>query len=182
MNLLFSKNWKELTTAQEQDLGWQNLWIYDQGSLTEKLRSIYKEAFCVKVLYHSFVQCTEKAAFALNLKAGDTVLYREVMLCDGDIPLVFASSLLPEVALVGRFDELKRLGSRPLGHWIFSEPVLVRSQIHTIDLPSDASLFARLAPKPLNTAVISGRKTLFTGPDKPFLVSEFFLPSIQGKS
>ncbi len=182
MDALFSQHWKALPRSQGKDFGWYNQWVYDQGSLTEKLSSICTGELSVKVLHHSFVDCTEKASKALNITTGTSVLHREVMLCDGDSPLVFASSLLPEIALKGRFDELRYLGSRPLGHWIFSEPILTRSEIHTIDLPSDSYLFSRLSPKPRNNSIISGRKTLFTGPDKPFLVSEFFLPSIQERS
>lgn len=182
MDSLFSNSWQELPATDCNDFGWLKPWINDKGSLTEKLRSICIGELRVEVLHHTFVASTEKAADALSITTGDSVLHREVMLCDDKTPLVFASSLLPESALVGRFEELRQLGSRPLGHWIFSEPILTRAEMLTIELPSDAHLFTRLAAKPRRPQIICGRKTLFTGPAKPFLVSEFFLPDLQDRA
>lgn len=182
MDSLFSNHWQELTAKNQKDFGWLNQWINDKGSLTEKLQTICTGELRVKVLYHSFVACNESAAFSLRINTGDRVLHREVLLCDDETPLVFASSLLPESALIGRFEELRELGSRPLGHWIFSEPILIRSTMHTVELASSSRLFTRFTAKPQPSQILFGRKTLFTGPAKPFLVSEFFLPSIQDRT
>lgn len=158
---------------------WMQPWLLVQGSLTEQLQAICHSTFNVKVLKHEFVPCTPDMSHALGIFAYDAVLQREVLLCDGDTPLVFASSVLPEASLVNQYAELRELGSRPLGHWLFAEPVLKRALMYYAELPSTLSLFAH-APEALkSTSTFWGRQTLFTGTLHPLVVSEFFLPTLQ---
>ena len=148
-------------------------------SLTERLRAVCVHELQVKVLTHQFVTASATACATLALPEASLVLQREVLLCDGDTPLVFACSLLPEAALVGRYSELRELGARPLGHWIFAEPILKRSTMHYCTITGHHPFLATLHnPILLPTDTLWGRKTLFTGTNKPLLVSEFFLPAL----
>lgn len=181
MQDLFTATWQ---TTQAPMASWQTPWLLATGSLTQRLQQVCQQTFKVQVLKHEFIAAPEFSCEDLNLRPKDQVLQREVLLCDGDEPLVFAYSLLPEAALQGRYQELRELGSRPLGHWIFSEPVLKRQTMLFAELSLHATVF-----QTLNTlSAISpsmrlwGRKTLFVGAAKPLLVSEFFLPALKARS
>ncbi|MFZ1389355.1 MAG: chorismate lyase [Thiolinea sp.] len=177
MNDLFSAAWQ---TQLPASASWQTPWLLAAGSLTQGLQQVCRAEFQVKVLKHEFMPAPEFICADLHMQPNESVLQRAVVLCDGDEPLVFASSLLPEAALTGRYQELRELGSRPLGHWIFSEPVLKRQSMLFAELPMSNALFKSLT---MQTATsLLGRKTLFVGADKPFLVSEFFLPALQSRT
>lgn len=177
MNDLFTAAWQAITPHTAT---WQLPWLLATGSLTQRLQQVCQHEFKVKVLKHAFIPAPECVCEDLVIQTQERILQREVLLCDGNEPLVFAYSLLPEAALNGRYQALRELGSRPLGHWIFSEPVLKRQTMLFAELPSHAELFQNL-PTSTATALL-GRKTLFVGAANPFLVSEFFLPLLQTRS
>lgn len=177
MKDLFTATWE---TMPPQTATWQTPWLLAIGSLTQRLQQVCHHEFKVQVLKHEFISAPIFMSEDLVMPPQARVLQREVLLCDGDKPLVFACSLLPEAALHGRYQELRTLGSRPLGHWIFSEPVLKRQTMLFADLPSSLDLFQNL-PTPTVSSLL-GRKTLFIGAAHPFLVSEFFLPNLQARS
>ncbi|WP_298610104.1 chorismate lyase [uncultured Thiothrix sp.] len=177
MQDLFISNWQAIPPATAS---WQLPWLLAPGSLTQRLQQVCQQVFKVEVLKHEFIPAPEFICEDLVIQPKQQVLQREVLLCDGEEPLVFAYSLLPEAALHGRYQELRELGSRPLGHWIFSEPVLKRQIMLFAELSSRARLFQNLN-LPTETRLL-GRKTLFVGADKPLLVSEFFLPALQAHS
>lgn len=177
MNDLFTAAWQ---TQLPTSASWQTPWLLAAGSLTQGLQQVCRAELKVQVLKHEFMPAPEFICTDLNMQPNESVLQRAVLLCDGDEPLVFAYSLLPEAALTGRYQELKELGSRPLGHWIFSEPVLKRQNMLFVELPMNTNFFQNLAAQTAHSLL--GRKTLFIGADKPFLVSEFFLPALQSRT
>lgn len=169
---LFSAEWS--SSAEGASTAMQE-WLMSQGSLTEKLRTTCQVNFKVELLHQTLGFATEAAAAALGIDEGSALLHREVLLKDGDKPLVFACSLLPEVALSGRFEELRQLDERPLGHWIFAEPALQRSRMGFAAIASDDPLFVRIPEQNTIDGQIWGRVTYFSGAVAPLLVSEFFL-------
>lgn len=185
MDSLFGKHWhtlaKQVDIAQDDHPDpWVTAWLQDQGSLTKRIQQVCTQGFNVGVLTHQFIVAPESALDSLQLNTGDRVLHREVLLCDGGEPLVFACSLLPEKALQGRFAALCNMGSQPLGHWIFKEPALQRGTMQITHLQGDSELFERLTLyKADRPGRLWGRKTLFTGAKHPFLVSEFFLHALK---
>ena len=171
MDVLFRLNWSANPPPKSNP---HYHLLTSQGSLTELIRSECRHEFSVRVLKHAFLPASDLAAHALGLSAGAPVLYREVLLCDGDQARVFASSILPLSALTGRFAPLRELGARPLGHWIFAEPQLTRRQMHFAECPPDDNLFGDHCRLSLPA---SGRRTFFAGAERDFLVNEFFLTS-----
>lgn len=169
---LFSTDWS--SSADEAPAVLQE-WLMSEGSLTEKLTATCNDGFNVELLHQTLTFATEAAAAALGIEEGSALLHREVLLNDGDKPLVFACSLLPEVALIGRYEELRQLDERPLGHWIFAEPALQRSRMGFAVIPADAPLFVRVPESQIVSAELWGRVTYFSGAAAPLLVSEFFL-------
>ncbi len=151
-------------------------WLSDQGSLTEKLTSQCKERFRVQLLHQTLAYASLDAARVLGVDEGASLLHREVLLCDGDRPLVFACSLLPELALTGPYEELRQLDERPLGHWIFAEPALQRDSMSYICMDLSSPLFVRLERNTDDLPdYLWGRATTFIGAAASLLVSEFFL-------
>ena len=181
MRSLFGTHWEELERLEFSQETWWHNWIFDKGSLTKSIQQCCKGLFSVEVLTHHFESVADFASAELDISCGETVLHREVLLCDEQEPLVFACSLLPERALCGRYDELRELGTRPLGHWIFTEPVLTRHKMTYTRLMAEDTLFNRIHNDYAFSGALFGRKTLFTGALKPFLVSEFFLPGLQSR-
>lgn len=177
MHDLFTPDWQ---TNLPPSASWQTPWLLATGSLTQSLQQVCQRDFKVQVLKHEFIAAPAFICQDLLIQATEWVLQREVLLCDGEEPLVFAYSLLPEAALQGRYHELRELGSRPLGHWIFSEPVLKRQTMLFAELSGKAVLFQNL--NELTETSLLGRKTLFVGADKPLFVSEFFLPALKARS
>jgi chorismate--pyruvate lyase len=153
----------------------------DGGSLTAALRASVRGHFNVQVLHHAFSPVPASLACTLGIAVGDPILQREVVLCDDQVPLVFACSLLPEIALTGRFEALRALGTQPLGHWIFQEPALVRQSVRHASLPGVLPLFCRLSKLTSLPTRLPGRKTEFYGAERPFLVTEFFMPALRDR-
>lgn len=150
--------------------------LQEQGSLTLRLKARCRREFKVQLLHQTMAFASEQAAEQLGIGQGDALLHREVLLCDGETPLVFACSLLPEAALTGVYEELRQLDERPLGHWIFAEPALARAKTSFLKIPQSDNLFVRFMQgydRPGDC--LWGRGTVFTGAAAPLYVSEFFL-------
>ena len=181
MDSLIGGAWHPFNTVTTPDPAphWMQAWLSVAGSLTAQLQALCQHDFKVHVLKHEFVPSSELMSKALGLLPYHFVLQREVLLCDGDTPLVFASSILPEAALVDHYAELRELGARPLGHWIFAEPVLKRALMYYAELPSTLPFFANIPAEIKASPSFWGRQTLFTGTIYPLVVSEFFLPTLE---
>lgn len=177
---LFSAHWRRITKKQPNQ-PWCHAWLGDRASLTQRLRSVCRTEFRLQRYPQQWLQPCESSCLAfLQLQPGERLLRRDVLLCDGNRPLVFACSLLPEAALQGRYEALRDLGDTPLGHWLFAEPALQRRWFHYRALTPPSCLL----PKAINTdwpqdVPLWGRRTRFIGAARPLLVSEFFLPALQ---
>jgi len=171
-------NWQPLDNNKKEIPSEWYHWLVDIGSLTAKLRE-----HCQDFAVHLLAQQQRKAEFMeqqlLGLSQGDQIIEREVQLyCHGQ-PVIYANSLIPVTVLVDRFKDLDSLGEQPLGEKIFSDPQLERSPIEWTLLTTDSHLYADatqgLEVKPKQ---IYGRRSLFSGAEKPILISEFYLPAI----
>jgi len=91
----WQKNWQTENDSMPKDV---ESWLFDDNSLTAKLKNIYPK-FRVEVVQES-------------LKNGN--LQREVNLCDDKTPLVYAISLIPTSCT-----KLQNLGNTPLGEILF---------------------------------------------------------------
>ena len=163
-------------------------WLLDEGSLTARLKG-HCQHFQVKVIGEQEQLCSAKEACP-QIKAGEAVLVREVLLyCDG-VAQVFARSLLPLASLTGKEQALAHLGEQPLGQVLFNNPSLQRQGLELSAFAHDSSvaiLAAKLASKladnssPSKVAVMPkqelwGRRSIFMLENKPLMVAEVFLP------
>lgn len=150
-------------------------WLLDRNSLTARLKQ-HCDSFHISVLGQRIEQCDIKESNE-DIKAGEEVLVREVLLyCDG-VPQVFARSLLPLTSLTGEQQQLAHLGNQSLGQVLFNHTSLIRKSISLAAFDgqsSVASLVQQLA-LPL-TESMWGRRSVFVLNNKPLMVAEVFLP------
>ncbi|RYU63123.1 chorismate lyase [Methylolobus aquaticus] len=152
-------------------------WLQERGSLTRRLRALCGPSFRVAVLGEAWRQPFHGEAARLRSHPRRRVWTREVALLAGDRPLIVARSLMPHGMLRGRHAALIRLGQRPLGDWLFTNPDLTRLALE----------FARVQPEqwhglpPLADAggtAVWGRRALYRIGRQRLLVCEFFLPAL----
>jgi len=112
----------------------------------------------------------------LKLKRAQRGLIREVeLLCSGK-PCVFARTVIPVSTRRGKQRRLTRLGSRPLGAFLFADPTMRRGPVEISRMDRQHDLFRRAtAGLQRPPAEIWGRRSVFYLGGKPLLVSEIFL-------
>ena len=154
-------------------------WLLEQESLTKRLKAHTKN-FAVQPLLQNRLRLTVYETYLLGLVSHQHHLHREVMLMDGNIPLVFAHSVLPEKSLHGDWQSLGRLGNQPLGAALFSNPRIVRTPLQFRKIGKSHSLY-RQATKylPQLPAALWARRSIFKlNGERAIMVTEVFLPSV----
>ncbi len=154
-------------------------WLLDTESLTHRVRQTCVGRFRVRVLSQGWGRPSRSEARVLRLRAGVRCLVREVQLLCDERPWVFARTIIPVTTLSGPQRRLARLGSRPLGAVLFSDPSMRRAALQIAAITAGHGLFSHatraLKQRP---AEIWGRRSVFRVADKPLLVSEIFLPDL----
>lgn len=154
-------------------------WLFDEGSLTRRILFHCKNEFRVEVLSQKWERPMLNEAFRLGVHSEHHALIREVLLYCGDKPWVFARSVLPRKTLTGRRRFLGKLGNRPLGEILFSDPNIQRDDLEVAEIKKGQRMY-NCATKSLVDVPDSvwGRRSIFYLHKKPLLVNEIFLPSI----
>ena len=173
-------------------------WLTHPGSLTAKLRAASPQ-FRVRVLRQTQAQPHSDERRLLGLKAHQHAWVREVTLCAGDLPLVFAHSVLPLQNVRGAWHLFAGLGARPLGEVLFTDPGIDRSPLGFSRIDKRHPLYskavaanAQSVSSPTLNALHQGqdlgakqqpssfwaRRSLFAKSQRALLVTEVFLPSI----
>lgn len=152
--------------------------LLQTGSLTARLRGCCGERFAVRVLAETPARLAWRDARALGLPVGAPLRLREVYLCCGEEPVVYACSLLPLAAARGRWRGLMRLGSRPLGELLFAHPDVRRGPMALGRLrPGSIAHRALSRGLAVPPGVVWGRRSQFALPGAAVVVCEFFLPA-----
>jgi chorismate--pyruvate lyase len=171
---------KKQSKKQQTDIYWLmhppcsgafHSWLVDTGSLTARLLSRCSD-FAVKHVHQYWAKPTPDEAALLGLKVGQTALIREVWLHDGDVPLVFARSILPRHSLRGVWYKLGTMGSRPLGAALFADASVARQPLAFCKLSMHHSL-RKHAPQ-----AKWARRSVFMRDGHSILVTEAFLPAV----
>ena len=89
-------------------------------------------------------------------------------------PWVYARSVLPQRALNGRLRFLRKLGNKPLGALLFSNPSIKREPV-VLQRVAQSRLPASL--QQLKQPPLWGRYSIFRYGKNGILVSEVFLPA-----
>ena len=148
-------------------------WLISRDSLTARLRA-HTRAFRVKLLYQGLGHPLPDECALLGIRPGTRAWVREVLLCDGDKPLVYAHSVLPAPALRGAWSLFAGLGTRPLGEVLFTDPAVLRHALHFKALSARHPLFRRLASH-ATASRLEARRSLFHRRGRGLLVTEVFL-------
>lgn len=149
-------------------------WLCDTGSLTQRLVKISQGAFRVALLNQRHAPARVSELRRLNLPPRSLPLIREVLLTCHDQPWVYARSVIPRATELGAGRHLTRLGTRPLGAALFSDPQVRRG---TIWLRHERLAQPTWLPAQFHWPAepLWGRQCLFELGDDLILVSEYFL-------
>lgn len=154
-------------------------WLLDTRSLTDRVRACCRDTFSVRVVAQGWDVPRRDEVTALALPGRERALVREVQLLCGARPWVFARTVIPARTLTGPQRRLARLGTKPLGAFLFADPGMRRGPVELACLRPGAGLYraavAGLARKP---SELWGRRSLFWLGGKPLLVCEVFLPAL----
>ena len=121
-------------------------------------------------------------AKALRMRRSGHALVRQVLLLCNGVPWVYARTVIPRRTLTGRQRRLAHLKTRSLGAMLFADRSMRRGELQLARLNTRDKLYAIVVQhvkKP--SAVMWGRRSVFTLSKKPLLVSEIFLPAIEGR-
>lgn len=149
-------------------------WLFDASSLTARLIDICDKNFSVRVISQQWQKLDNEEAAAMSLRHINSALVRQVLLCCGDKPLVYARTVIPATTIEGAQRRYANMGSRPLGAMLFSDRTMRREDVQVAILPAShqANDFASSGEP------IWGRRSVFRVSGKPLLVSEYFLPEL----
>lgn len=153
--------------------GHLRLWITDRDSLTARIIHHFPDFNLVRVGQQLAIPLVDERR-ALNLRAGEFALVREVILRSGNTPLVFAHTAVNPRDLFGAWRGLSRLGSRPLAEMLFQDPLVSRMPIEYRKLPRNHVLLRAAGVATTAWA----RRSVFLKRQQPILVTEVFLPAI----
>jgi len=135
--------------------------VLDRGSLTRRLQGASQGDFAVRVKAQGIQRPLLSERKALGIRGRELALVREVdLLCYGRT-WVTARSVIPLSTLTGSERQLKHLGSKPLGAFLFASKTMRRGplQVRRFDLEQGASF---------------ARRSVFRLHNKPLLVIEHF--------
>jgi chorismate--pyruvate lyase len=154
-------------------------WLSDRGSLTRSVIASCRGRFRVELIGQRRATALPGEAALLDRGAAQAMLVREVRLYCGREAWVFARTLIPLRNLRGPMYGLTRLGQRPLGEVLFSDPTTRRLRVEVARITPRQRLYRR-ATRHLGRppAALWGRRTLFDYGGERILVNELFLPGI----
>ncbi|MBU2883354.1 chorismate lyase [Psychrosphaera sp. B3R10] len=153
-------------------------WIKGESSLTVKIKEL-GIAFNVAVLAQTTLPNRALLHPALPSQEG-SALFREVLLQQGDVPLVYAQTIMPDTTTTGTETMLTELGNQSLGQVLFQSPQAIRGDIEFAEVTptSQLGLYIQQELQQTINEPCYIRRSLFHLNRKPLLVCECFLPSL----
>lgn len=152
-------------------------WLYETGSLTQRLRETYGQGVAVKVLQHHWSVPFVSERQLLNQAPKQRCLVREVLLYVDVTPLILARTIIPASTVQQTQGSLLRLGTRPIGEVIFAYRQLdsCLCDVTRLGVPQWRQPVVELVG--IETA-LHGRRTRHKIAGNTLLISEFFLPAL----
>lgn len=144
--------------------------LFDTNSLTAQLISISSGDFQVQVLWQGWRQLSHQEALLLDCKGSQKIAWcRDVALIVKGEPRVYARTCMPKSTLSGHESQLKNLGNKPLGAYLFQHPNMHRGEMSAY----------RIAHNDLSLSW--ARRSVFYLQQKPILVTEAFTQPLPTK-
>ena len=155
-------------------------WLMDKGSLTRRLQ-LASASFAVKTVMSAGSRPLPDERMMLCLRPQQRALIREVYLNCNYVPVVFAHSVLPYKSLRGTWAVLGKLGSKPLGATLFSNPQVSRAPLQFKKLTHRHPLYRRAVGNcDIQSDELWARRSVFNLKGSTILVTEIFLPQVTG--
>ena len=155
-------------------------YITEQGSLTAKLRAT-GAVFAVRPIQQKYAPCFRDNCYVLDLSGQDLVWQRDVILQLNAQPVVYAHTCIARPSLRGSWRQITQLGRKPLGELLFSTPAIMRSPLQYAQLDKRHPLYQRILAAGVQVSKqVWARRSCFIWQGKPLLVTEVFLPALEG--
>ena len=152
-------------------------WLTSRGSLTSRLIASVDQFNLVRLIQRAQLPNVDERR-ELALRDRELAIVREVLLRDGDTPLVFAHSLVARRDLAGAWRGLSRLGGRSLAEMLFHDVAVVRLPMEYKKIDARHPLYRRAREVASFPAIsIWARRSVFLRRGRPLLVTEVFLPA-----
>jgi len=152
-------------------------WLFDASSLTARVLALCGKDFSVRVLSQNWQKIGSEESSAMLLPYAHSALVRQVLLCCGDKPLIYAKTVIPVATVRGAQRRYANMGNRPLGAMLFADRTMRRETVHVAKLTK-----THIANQYVNgDEDVWGRRSVFRVSGKPILVSEYFLPELLKK-
>ena len=145
-------------------------WLQVQGSFTQALKQQCRHSFQVEVCREGFMRPTAEEARTLKLPNRQLAWVREVRLLGDHTPWVLARTVIPLDCLEGKGRQLRHLGNKPLGAFLFSSPEWRRG-------PLEIGLCHRPQPRHPQQPRLA-RRSLFYRDQSALMVCEYLLPEL----
>lgn len=128
----------------------------------------------MRVLSQQWQRLSAEEAAAMSVRHVRAALVRQVLLCCGDRPLVYARSVIPATTIQGAQRRYANMGNRPLGAMLFTDRTMQREPVEVGVLPVTHRAYQYAQQR----GPVWGRRSVFRVSGKPLLVSEYFLPEL----
>jgi chorismate--pyruvate lyase len=159
-------------------------WLRAPGSLSRRLARL-GDRYEVQVLRQRVAPLRALERAALGLPRRGCTVVREVILRVDGRPLVWARSALHQSALAGPWRALKGLGSRPLGHLLYDDPRVERSELQPRRLARHGHTRRQLqrqwlaaTGEPASAQMLWSRNSVFVRRGATLRVMELFAPEL----
>lgn len=155
-------------------------WLTETGSLTRRVQSVCTPAqpFSLQVLARGFAAAHRDELPLLGLH--DRARFREILLKRGDMPLVFAHSVISHRDLRGAWAILDGIGGRSLGSILFHDHTVRRGALHFRRIDARHPLFQKALRwcGDEQPGELWARRAVFERLGRPLIVTEVFLPAV----
>jgi chorismate--pyruvate lyase len=152
-------------------------WLTDQGSMTARFIQHFP-TFKIAVLESGLRRTHEDEAKHIGLPLHGLAYTREVLLCSGLQPLIYAHSATHPQWLKTHFSHLYQQADKPLGATLFANPYIRRSPIAITKITPRYRLYRKLQTVlPFTEPYLWARRSCFTYNMACLMVTEVFLPS-----
>ncbi len=150
-------------------------WLTSRGSLTARIVEHFDDFNLVRLMQRRKLPNVDERR-ELHLRERELAVVREVLLRDGNTPLVFAHSLVAPRDLRGAWRGLSRLGARPLAEMLFHDAAVVRLPMEYKKIDCRHPLYRRAQQvAPFEANAVWARRSVFIKNGRPLLVTEVFL-------
>ena len=162
----------------DADFGNLHAWLASRGSLTARIVEHVGHFNLIRLVQHGQLPNVDERR-ELGLRDRERAIVREVLLRDGDTPLVFAHSIVARRDLRGVWRGLSRLGGRPLAEMLFHDPTVVRLPMEYKKIDARHPLYRRAQQvAALAAPSLWARRSIFLKHGRPLLVTEVFLSTM----